>query len=209
MKVLSIDIGITNLGYCYSELEFPELTGSKYKNLKLNEIYNEECLINYIKVKFCNRVNITKMKHSFVKYCNCQLQHERCIPDYIDHFVQEHQDLFEECDILLLERQPPVGITNVQDLLFTKFRKKVLLVSPNSVHKYFGLPGDYNSRKIISESIALAFLSDFEKFTLNDRKHDISDAMLMTIYFYKIKMDSIINNTKFETTASDFEQFRL
>ena len=209
MKVLSIDIGISNLGYCYTELTFPELVGSKYKNFKNNEQYSFENTKNYIKVINCNRIDITKVKHSKVQFCNCKLHHERCIPDYLDHFIQEHSDLFYDSDLILIERQPPVGITNVQDLLFTKFRDKVKLVSPNTVHKYFGLPGDYLERKVVSETIAQDFLFNFEKFTLNSRKHDISDAMLMIIYYFKIELDKIIENTKFELPAINFEQFRL
>jgi hypothetical protein len=209
MKVLSIDIGISNLGYCYSELTFPELVGSKYKNFKNNEQYSFENTKNYIKVISCNRIDITKVKHLKVQFCNCKLHHERCIPDYLDHFIQEHSDIFYESDLILIERQPPVGITNVQDLLFTKFRDKVKLVSPNTVHKYFGLPSIYEERKVISETIAQDFLINFEKFTLNSRKHDISDAMLMIIYYFKIELDHIIENTKFELPAINFEQFRL
>jgi hypothetical protein len=209
MKVLSIDIGITNLGYCYSEIQFPEITGSKYKSLKLNESYSFLEVNKYISVLSCNRVDITKVKHNTVKFCDCTLHHERCIPDYLDHFIQEYQMLFNECDVLLLERQPPVGITNVQDLLFTKFRNKVTLISPNTVHKYFGLPTDYSERKIVSETIAGEFLVNFEKFTQNSRKHDISDSLLMTIYYYKIHLDKLIHSTKFELPVVNFEQFRF
>lgn len=209
MKVLSIDIGITNLGFCYSEIKFPSILGSKYKNLKLNENYSFDNVKDSITVLKCNRIDITKIKHNTVKICDCTLHHERCIPDYLDHFIQEHQAMFDECDTLLLERQPPVGITNVQDLLFTKFRSKVLLVSPNTVHKYFGLPSDYMERKVVSESIALGFLENFDKFTLNSRKHDISDAMLMIIYYFKKELDNVINSTKFELPTVNFEQFRM
>ena len=208
-KILSIDIGISNLGYCYSEITFPELVGSKYKNLKNNETYSFDLINKQINVLSCNRIDITKVKHSRVNYCNCTLRHERCIPDYLDHFIQEHQIMFDECDVLLLERQPPVGITNVQDLLFTKFRDKVLLVSPNSVHKYFGLSTDYTERKVVSETIAQDFLINFDKFTQNSRKHDISDAMLMIIFYFKKELDRVINSTKFELPTVNFEEFRL
>jgi hypothetical protein len=209
MKILSIDIGISNLGYCYTEITFPELTGSRYKNLINNEVYSFERFEKLINVISCNRIDITKVKHTKVKYCDCKLRHERCIPDYLDHFVQEYCDFFENCDILLLERQPPVGITNVQDLLFTKFRDKVLLISPNSVHKYFGLSSDYSERKIVSETIANEYLYNFDKFTENTRKHDISDAMLMTIYYFKMEIEKKINVTKFEQPEVNFEEFRF
>ena len=209
MKILSIDIGIINLGYVFAEVEIiTSFSGSKYKNLKLNENYKS--ITNSVNVIDCNRIDITNVKHNTVKICDCLLHHERCIPDYLDHFIQEKQNLFDTADIILIERQPPVGITNVQDLLFTKFRSKVLLISPNSVHKYFKLSSEYLVRKIESEKISEIYLSNFTNFSNNIRKHDISDALLMIIFYYKITNDKNINNTDFSKNITDnFDQFRF
>jgi hypothetical protein len=207
VKIMSIDIGILNLGFVYANVTFPEVEKtSKYKNKILNEKYTP--FTKNIQVIGCNRIDITKIKHNTIKQCDCKLHHERCIPDYLDHFIQEYSDYFEDCDLLLLERQPPVGITNVQDLLFTRFRDKVLLISPNSVHKYFELGSDYNTRKIYSEKIAEEYLIDFKSFTTNFRKHDISDALLILIYYFKIKVDEMIEQTNYIKYA-DLEQFRF
>jgi len=159
-KVLSIDPGIKNLGYVYCEI------GTS------------------IKVLECNRVDITFMKHSKIPFCECTLRHENCIPDYLDHFVQEN-DIFEKADIILLERQPPQGLLNVQDLLFIKYRDKITLINPNSIHKYFKMTkGDYDLRKIESVDFANSFLNEFYNFEINERKHDISDAMLTIMYHF-------------------------
>ena len=211
LKVLSIDIGITNLGYVYSEiyLKSPEINKYKAHNLNENYILNKENIKKDIRIIDCNRIDITKVKHRKVPFCICKLHHDNCIPDYLDHFIQEIQ-YFEECDVLIIERQPPVGITNVQDLLFTKFREKVLLISPNSVHKYFELPkGIYELRKEKSEKIAEEYLLNFGTFTNNIRKHDISDAMLMIIFYYKKRMEMLIHSIKISTDNLDFEQFRF
>ena len=208
MKVLSVDIGIVNLGYVYVDITIDEPeNGSKYKNLLLNSSYNSENFKN-IKIIDCNKIDITKVKHRKVPYCVCKLHHDRCIPDYLDHFIQEI-GYFDECDLLIIERQPPVGITNVQDLLFKLFREKVLLVSPNSVHKYFHLSKLYDERKEQSEKISKIYLENFENFKNNTRKHDISDAMLMVIYYYKIELDKIINNTTTKILDDDFEKFKF
>ena len=212
LKILSIDVGIINLGYVYAEITLNNDITSKYKAKLLNENYllNLSNIKKNIKIIDCNRIDITKVKHRKVSYCMCKLHHDKCIPDYLDHFIQEN-DYFEKCDVLIIERQPPVGITNVQDLIFKLFREKVLLISPGSVHKYFNLPiRAYDDRKEKSEQLSFEYLSEFDNFTKNIRKHDISDAMLMIIYYYKIKMESLIENTKkctYETL--DFEQFRL
>jgi hypothetical protein len=127
LKVLSIDVGITNLGYVYAKLN---LDISKFTSKYKAHIENEKHQFNNnIDILDCNRIDITKVKHKKVPYCVCKLHHDRCIPDYLDHFIQE-TSYFKECDVLIIERQPPVGITNVQDLLFKLFREKVLLISP-------------------------------------------------------------------------------
>jgi hypothetical protein len=188
LKVLSIDIGIVNLGYVYSE---------------------------GLNVLECNRVDITKVKHNKVSYCNCKLHHDFCIPDYLDHFIQENNNIFENSDIILIERQPPIGITNVQDLLFTKFRNKVKLVSPNTIHKFFKMSKfDYDTRKIESLQLTNEYLREFKTFQNTERKHDISDAMLMIIYYIKInekplkKIKHVLDTFQF-VPFDNFERFRF
>jgi hypothetical protein len=197
MKVLSIDIGITNLGYVYGEYTFDP----KVNKLNLNSLKN-----NLIKIISCDRIDITNVKHSKVPFCDCKLHHDYCIPDYLDHFIQEHLEVFENADKIIIERQPPVGITNVQDLLFTKFRSKVLLISPNSIHKYFNMSKDYSTRKEESEKIAVYYLSGMKRYLNNIRKHDIADALLMILYHYSTELDLI---KSVNSSIIDFEKFRL
>ena len=212
LRILSIDIGILNLGYVYAKILIePQSFTFKRKAIQENTIYKP--LTNNVTVMDCNRIDITHMRHNRVCREECKLFHQRCIPDYIDHFIQE-TPYFEECDILLLEQQPPQGIQTVQDLLFVKFRHKVRLLSPASMHLYFQLPklseDAYNLRKQKSERISQIYLSDFSTFTNNTRKHDISDALLMVLYFYKLKMDYLIECTAPERVPGiDFEQFRF
>ena len=156
----------------------------------------------------CDRIDITNMKHFNTKFCDCKLEHESCIPDYLDHFVQENTILFNSADIILIERQPPVGITNVQDLLFIKFRSKVILISPRSVHSYFNMSKDYDIRKVESELISKKYLDTFDKFNNNTRRHDMSDAMLMIIFYYKIYNEKLYKNT-IKNEHCSFEQFRF
>jgi hypothetical protein len=197
MKVLSIDIGISNLGYVYGEYLFDP----KVNKLNLNPLKN-----NLIKILSCDRVDITNVKHSRVPFCECKLHHDYCIPDYLDHFIQEQQEMFENADKIIIERQPPVGITNVQDLLFTKFRSKVLLISPNTIHKYFNMSKEYSTRKTESESIASYYLKNMKRYLNNVRKHDISDALLMLVYHYSTEMNlvKVVDNP-----VNDFEKFRF
>jgi len=202
LKVLSIDVGITNLGYVYSIFDL----NNEINTLKLEFIKTNN---DFIEIISCDRVDITNIKHSKVSFCDCKLHHDYCIPDYIDHFIQENQEMFSEADYVIIERQPPTGITNVQDLLFSKFRNKVHLISPNKIHKYFNMSKDYLIRKKESETISEYYLSKFKKFTNNHRKHDISDAMLMLIYFYSLKLQEINKNKQNKKICVDFDQFRI
>jgi len=188
MKILSIDIGIINLGYVYVDLDPSDL--------------------EMVNVLSCNRTNITNIRHKRVPFCECKLHHEYCIPDYLDHFIQENEEIFTESDIILIERQPPVGITNVQDLIFVKFRPKIFFINPSSVHKHFCMSKEYSKRKEQSESICKKYLENSLNFTNNIRKHDISDAMLMVLYYHKIKNDEFKKNNHPKVLV-DFEMFRF
>jgi hypothetical protein len=197
--ILSIDIGIINLGYVFCSLGSSTTTSIKKSTYFLDEYFP-------INVISCNRTNITNIKHSIIKFCDCKLHHDYCIPDYLDHFIQENIQMFEQAAIILLERQPPMGVTNVQDLLFTKFRDKVVLINPGSVHKYFSMSKDYSTRKLQSEKIATRYLCSFHEFNNNSRKHDMSDAMLMIMYYYSQQKNNI---KKPVPQILDFEQFRM
>ena len=205
--ILSIDIGIINLGYVFCSIgSIDSINSINSLPTKNNKYFLDEYFpINVIS---CNKINITNIKHSVIKFCDCKLHHDYCIPDYLDHFIQENNEMFEQAAIVLLERQPPMGVTNVQDLLFTKFRDKVVLINPGSVHKYFSMSKDYLTRKLQSEKIATRYLCSFREFNNNSRKHDMSDAMLMIMYYYSQKKNTILIK-KPVTQIIDFEQFRI
>ena len=205
MYILSIDIGILNLGYVYSKLGIEK--GINIPKNKLKKDYYDVCNTTDIEIISCDRVDITNFKHSKVKFCDCLLHHDYCIPDYIDHFIQEYSEVFNEADLILIERQPPVGITNVQDLIFSRFRNKVELVSPNKIHKFFRMSKDYSRRKEESQHISEKYLNNFTKYNNNIRKHDISDAMLMIIWYYSNNIPNA--NIQIAESNIDFEQFRF
>jgi hypothetical protein len=165
MLVLSIDIGIVNLGFVFANIDL------------------ETDSVEVIK---CNRVDITYIRHNRVAFCDCKLHHEYCIPDYLDHFIQENEDIFTEAEIILIERQPPVGITNVQDLIFTKFRPKIFFINPCTVHKHFNMSKDYSRRKEQSESICKKYLESFNTF----------NNILAIFLFSKLSLKLISDNVK-------------
>jgi hypothetical protein len=100
--------------------------------------------------------------------------------DLVPLFVEDHREIFDRADTILIERQPPGGFTNIEILLHYMFKDKVILVSPVSMHTHFGMRHlNYEERKERTVSLA-------EKYTEIDipyeRKHDIADAVCMLMY---------------------------
>jgi hypothetical protein len=116
------------------------------------------------------------------------------IVDLVPFFVDDHKDLFDSAELILIERQPPVGFNNIEVLLNYMFRDKVRLISPVSMHTHFGMRHlNYDERK--ERTISLC-----EKYTGIDipyeRKHDIADAVCMLLYY------------NFMTSVHFFDQFK-
>jgi|LauGreDrversion4_2_1035121.scaffolds.fasta_scaffold01314_13 hypothetical protein len=170
-KVLSIDIGVIHFGISQSIVN---------KDYTLKEVI------------WVDNINITNYKHSKCKYSECKLHHTKTFCDWIEHLIQEHIDYFESSDIILLEKQPPAGFVVIEQLIYSKYRYKTYLISPNSVHKYLNFKGlDYEMRKKLSEKIADRVLSEelINKTKKYDRRHDISDTICMLLYFLSKKRE--------------------
>ena len=100
--------------------------------------------------------------------------------DLVPLFVEDHQDIFDAAEKILIERQPPGGFTNIEILLHYMFKDKVSLISPVSMHTHFGMRHlDYDQRKERTVSIAEKYIEDDIPY---ERKHDIADALCMIIY---------------------------
>jgi hypothetical protein len=117
------------------------------------------------------------------------------IVDLVPLFVNDHKDIFESADKILIERQPPGGFTNIEVLLNYMFKDKVLLISPVSMHSHFGMRHlNYEERKERTESIASKYIEGDIPY---ERKHDIADALCMIVYYH------------FKISVHFFDQFRF
>ena len=117
------------------------------------------------------------------------------IVDLVPLFVDDHRDIFDAADKILIERQPPGGFTNIEILLHYMFRDKVSLISPVSMHTHFGMRHlDYDQRKERTVSIAEKYIEGDIPY---DRKHDIADALCMIVYY------------NFRTTVHFFDNFKF
>lgn len=118
------------------------------------------------------------------------------IVDLVPLFIDDHMDIFENADIILIERQPPGGFTNIEVLIYYIFKGKVVLISPVSMHTHFGMRKlNYDERKERTLEIANKHLEGEE--IPYERKHDISDALCMLLYY------------NFKVSVHVFDRFRF
>lgn len=116
----------------------------------------------------------------------CKLHHDRTFVDWMSHVLEKYKEIFQRANYVLIERQPPQGLVAVEQILFGSMRDKSVLISPNSVHKFFGIGQyDYDTRKIASVNISKKYISPVFKKKLEncDRIHDICDCILFTIFW--------------------------
>lgn len=173
--IVSVDIGVKHLGISLSSVN---------KDFTLEEVI------------WLDMIDITKFHDCDKK--NCHLYHKKTLCDYLEHLFYVHSELFDIIDWFLLERQPPGGYVAVEQLIFSKFRDRSILISPNSIHAYFGWNRaglDYEGRKKHSNRVAEITLKKGKREYLFDkwnnlidskgiyRKHDVSDSICILLYF--------------------------
>jgi len=185
MRIGSIDIGYNNMGVVISDID-------------------KEWNIN--KIVIATKIDIQHHIHNKVQWGNCKLHHSRNICDLVTHFIQEYDDQFTLCDHVLIERQPPMGFTNIEALLMNHYRDKVTLVSPRSMHKMFGIGRlSYETRKTKTEQIANTYLVGNPSYDKLLRKHDVADAFCMILFFIRPEQERIRIK---KLTGQPFEKFR-
>jgi hypothetical protein len=162
MIIIGIDIGYHNMAMVVTET-------------------NEEFDFT---VKSADLIDITKIPHKRVCTKNCKIPHTREVADMMAHFIQEYGHILEQADTILVERQPPTGLTQIETLLLYLYRSKTTLISPNAMHSHLGINHyEYDRRKVYTVGIADKYLCNFEKYSETSRKHDMADAVCFIIFY--------------------------
>lgn len=187
--ILSIDIGVKHLA-------FTLITTDKEYNL-----------INIVGI---DMIDITTFPHHDVE--NCKLYHQKNFADWMAHVFQYYQIVFDKVDKILIERQPPMGLVVVEQLIFYKYREKTTLISPNSMHKHFNIGHlNYDQRKKEVEKIFQTYaqlpevIQEYNNFK---RKHDIADAFCIAIFWLHKKHKKYIEEKERERIANIQMTFR-
>ena len=202
MIYLSIDVGIINLAIVKARVE----------NFHITNILE------------ARTINLNLLQHNVISKENCLLHHSNDIYDKMQHLFQEFNDLFQNIDFVLIERQPITGLVHVEQLLYGKFRSIARLVSPNSMHKWLNIRQyTYEQRKIETTKIAEPYLRQCADWMNSERVHDMADSLCILLFVLhtestnaKIAVEEKIKEkhmTEFkydgETTIHDFfENFR-
>ena len=161
--ILSIDIGLYHLG----------LIGYEDNIVKLCELIDIKGLCEFCVIK------------------DCTLHHDKCIADYMSHFFEFYRNELETASLILVEQQPPQGFVSIQELIRFKYRNKVKVISPRTVHAFFNINHmSYDRRKEFVVEYSRKALEEFETFNQCQRKHDLSDAYCILMYYLKTKKSS-------------------
>lgn len=159
IQVLSIDIGIRHLALTVVSVDKENYTFKDCKWADLIDITVFHCLPD------------------------CKLHHDKTFTDWINHVLVKYREIFEKVDVVLIERQPPSGLVVVEQMIFSAYRNKSILISPNSVHKHFSIGiFDYDKRKEYSVQIASKYIGE-DLIKNYERKHDISDTILFALFW--------------------------
>ena len=163
MNILSIDIGITNMGMVYAEIDStdnPNIILSKRIDIKHE---SETC---------------------FARGFLCNLTHENNPIDWVAHLIRNYYNFFESANHILIEKQPPRGLQHIEMLIIKEYRSKVISIYPVSLHKWLNISHlSYEDRKEHVIKTAEPFLNKNENWDNETRKHDIADAACFILYF--------------------------
>lgn len=172
-----IDIGITNLGFSI---------------VSINTNWTNPT------IEYVERVNLSSLEQID------SLQKGNELSDKVDRFLWHYRSLLDKANNIFIERQPFSGIKVVEQLIYKAYKSKAILVSPNSMHAYYGTNTshgyDYKKRKIHAIEQASIWIEKFgspcaqKQWKLLDgsKLDDVSDTICMSKYvFHKIRKDFI------------------
>jgi len=189
MKLVGIDIGYINMGVVSAELD-------------------DNCDLTFYDAF---RYNISLIKHNLVPVQECTIPHTCETCDRVAHFIQENQDLLEDADCILIERQPPMGFKDIEALLMTKYRSKVKLISPNKLHKFLKIGHlDYEERKVQTVKISTPWVGHLDGFKSQVRKHDMADAVcLCLMHAHRVKEEQRKKERLENVKRLPFDEYRF
>lgn len=160
---MSIDIGIKNLGIVWGKCD--RFYQKKPKFYKF-------ALIDLTKVEVEKKTGIQQYNH---------------LTDKLHTFFKVlNPKIFDGAKVIFVEYQPPKGLRIIQEWFIRNYEERVRFVNPKTMHKHFGIQKkNYEERKIrvCKKSVRYMTIDFFSNWLLLERKHDISDAICLSVAF--------------------------
>lgn len=165
--LIGIDIGVVHLGFAVGHAT------DKWTDLSIASVHVIDTMV---------------LEHRRVPRAACQLQHTGMAADRVAHVVQERQALFDGASVIVVERQPPGGLRDVEQVFVCMFRDRVHIMAPATMHACIGSSRHcYAERKKISIAMASRYVPDLcARFPKPD---DAADAVCMLHTFAKHAAD--------------------
>lgn len=158
-RVMGIDVGLVHLA-----LAFGTIHGEDFS----------------VTIDWVNLVDATVLEHGRVPRSECRLHHTGMAVDRVQHVIQERQPDFDAVEEIVIERQPPGGIRDVEQVFVTLFRDRCVVVCPRTMHVFLGSSGlTYPERKAVSMNRAQRYVPDIR--TRFPKADDVADAVCLLL----------------------------
>lgn len=194
MKVLCFDVGFTNLGVCLIHYDETDLSTKPH-----------------IRVEGVWKIDINEYNHAHVANGACRGYHTNEPCDKLLHSLEQHEALWTPFDKILIERQPPQGLIQIEAILFQKWRDRAQKISPTSMHRFYGLSDCYDTRKLQTVDIATPYLLEFPTFSQAERKHDLADSFCLAAYMISTWHEKTVaehnESERKRALEADFKQY--
>lgn len=158
MKLVAVDIGIRNFAMAMGDVDDDngDVTISRARRVDIT-------------VFACNRLT-------------CDLQHKHMAADWVAHVVRRFSDEFGAADEVIIERQPPGGLRDVEQVLFQTFRHKARVLQPQTMHRHVGLgpSATYDTRKDKTVEVASKYYPVLTT-RFADKPDDVADAICLLV----------------------------
>jgi hypothetical protein len=108
----------------------------------------------------------------------CPLHHTGMAVDRVAHVVAAYRADFDAAEVVVIERQPPGGLRDVEQVFAATFRAKCVVMAPQTMHATIGSSGlAYEARKEVSKATA----AEFTDLTPYRKQDDVADAVCLLL----------------------------
>jgi hypothetical protein len=158
--IIGIDVGVRNLamavGWCTPE--FTQLRISAVERVNLMDA----CMV-----------------------AACELHHTGMAADRVAHFLQQRAETFAAAHTVVIERQPPGGLRDIEQVLLVHLRHKAVVMAPQTMHAAIGSSGlTYEDRKAVAVTTACGLVPDLAT-RFAPKPDDPADAVCFVLTYVR------------------------